>query len=65
MMCYRDTTFCLGHCETISCHRNKKGAYYNGGPKEDWMPISLAPFHLSCTHYQPEKFNEDNKQINS
>ena len=66
MICYKDTTFCSAKCNTISCHRNRKGSYYGDGPQEYWLPVAISDFSKpdmngnTCTHYQPEK-NEDNK----
>ena len=58
MMCYKDTTFCSRPCATTSCHRNINGVYYNGGPKETWMPIAYAEFN-PCTQYQPKEKQND------
>lgn len=61
MMIYKDTTFCIKKCMTTSCHRNREGPYYGKGPKELYMPLSLADFSKECTHYQPKDLNENNK----
>lgn len=58
MMCYKDTTFCTAQCATTSCHRNLAGDYYDGGPKEEWMPVAFSDFATNCNLYQAYEDNE-------
>jgi hypothetical protein len=60
MLCYKDMTFCKADCQTVRCHRNKRGV-----PRETMLPVAWADFSLDCVHFVPAAAVPTNVEVSN